>query len=304
MDRLGGLIHRMPLYELRRAGRLRRDLRAAAVQRLRLGMADLPGRAAEPGPAAMGAQDHGAGGRRHAGAVGRAGRGLLRQGVRHHLSRAAAQRRRGDRRRKSTAFRSPAMFALAALCLLAGILPGLVIDALSPIAIEILGGRMPLQANEAWLSIAPIAESRSSYNGLLVFVFIAISASLAVFVIHRFASHALRRGPAWGCGFPDPVPPAQYSARQLCAADPPRLRHTGVSRARACRHAPPRRYAARAASPRTARSDLGRNSTRRSRAASALLPTGSTSAVPHHPPLSQPGFRDARRAASGARDMA
>jgi hydrogenase-4 component B len=104
-----------------------------------------------------------------------------------------------------------AMFILVALCLLAGILPGFVIDALSPVAVEILAGRMPVQANEAWLSIAPIAESRSSYNGLLVMVFITISASLAVFFIHRFASHALRRGPAWGCGFSDPTPAAQYS---------------------------------------------------------------------------------------------
>jgi hydrogenase-4 component B len=104
-----------------------------------------------------------------------------------------------------------AMFILAALCLLAGILPGLVIDAISPITTEILGGRMPIQANEPWLSIVPIAESRSSYNGLLVLVFITISASLAVYFIHRFASHALRRGPAWGCGFSDPTPTAQYS---------------------------------------------------------------------------------------------
>jgi hydrogenase-4 component B len=104
-----------------------------------------------------------------------------------------------------------AMLILAALCLLAGIFPGLVIDALSPVAIEILGSRMPMQAHESWLSIVPIAESRSSYNGLLVMVFIAISASLAAFFIHRFASHALRRGPAWGCGFTDPTPAAQYS---------------------------------------------------------------------------------------------
>jgi formate hydrogenlyase subunit 3/multisubunit Na+/H+ antiporter MnhD subunit len=104
-----------------------------------------------------------------------------------------------------------AMFIPAALCLLAGILPGLVIDALSPITTQILGGRMPIQANEPWLSIVPIAESRSSYNGLLVMVFITISASLAVFFIHRFASQALRRGPAWGCGFSDPTPAAQYS---------------------------------------------------------------------------------------------
>jgi hypothetical protein len=71
---------------------------------------------------------------------------------------------------------------------------------------------MPVQMAQPWLSIVPIAASRSSYNGLLVFVFIAISASLAAFFIHRFASHALRRGPAWGCGFPDVTPAAQYTA--------------------------------------------------------------------------------------------
>ena len=108
-----------------------------------------------------------------------------------------------------------AMFILAALCLLAGILPGVVIDTLSPITTEMLGSRMPIQANEAWLSIAPIAESRSSYNGLLVMVFIAVSASLAVFFIHRFASHALRRAPAWGCGFSDATPAAQYSGESF-----------------------------------------------------------------------------------------
>ncbi|MCA1458013.1 hydrogenase 4 subunit B [Bradyrhizobium sp. BRP22] len=108
-----------------------------------------------------------------------------------------------------------AMFVLAGLCLFTGILPGLVIDALSPVCIDILGGRMPIQVNEAWLSIVPIADSRSSYNGLLVMVFITICASSAAFFIHRFASRALRRGPAWGCGFSDPVPAAQYSGESF-----------------------------------------------------------------------------------------
>lgn len=105
-----------------------------------------------------------------------------------------------------------AMFLLAALCLVAGILPGYVIDSLSPISLALLGDRMPIQANQAWLSIVPIVESRSSYNGMLILCFIAFSASLAVFVIHRFASHALRRAPAWDCGFPDPSPSTQYTA--------------------------------------------------------------------------------------------
>ena len=105
-----------------------------------------------------------------------------------------------------------AMAVLAALCLLAGILPGLVIDLLAPVTSALVGARMPVQAVLPWLSIVPIAASRSSYNGLLVFLFIVISASLAVYVIHRFASHALRRAPAWDCGFPDPSPWTQYTA--------------------------------------------------------------------------------------------
>jgi formate hydrogenlyase subunit 3/multisubunit Na+/H+ antiporter MnhD subunit len=105
-----------------------------------------------------------------------------------------------------------AMYAFAAICLLAGILPGGIIDALAPVAIELVGERMPVQTGIPWLSIVPIAESRSSYNGLLLFAFILLSASLAVWIIHRYASRALRRGPAWDCGFPDPHPATQYTA--------------------------------------------------------------------------------------------
>jgi hypothetical protein len=74
------------------------------------------------------------------------------------------------------------------------------------------GARMPVQLAVPWLSIVPSEAARSSYNGLLVFLFIAASAWLTAFAIHRLASHALRRGPAWDCGFPDPRPATQYTA--------------------------------------------------------------------------------------------
>ena len=69
------------------------------------------------------------------------------------------------------------MVVLAALCLLAGILPGLVHRRAGPGRRRAcVGARMPAQTALPWLSIVPIAESRSSYNGLLVFLFIAVSA--------------------------------------------------------------------------------------------------------------------------------
>jgi formate hydrogenlyase subunit 3/multisubunit Na+/H+ antiporter MnhD subunit len=105
-----------------------------------------------------------------------------------------------------------AMGLFAALCLLAGILPGVVIDGLAPVVQALSGARMPVQLAVPFLSIVPSEAARSSYNGLMVFLFIAASASLTVFVVHRFASRALRRGPAWDCGFPDPRPETQYTA--------------------------------------------------------------------------------------------
>jgi formate hydrogenlyase subunit 3/multisubunit Na+/H+ antiporter MnhD subunit len=109
-------------------------------------------------------------------------------------------------------FSLAAMFFLAALCLVAGILPGLFIDALAPAVRDLVGDRMPVQASVQWLSIVPIAESRSSYNGLLVFLFVVSSGSIAAWAIHRLASDKLRRAPAWDCGFPDPSPATQYTA--------------------------------------------------------------------------------------------
>jgi hydrogenase-4 component B len=118
----------------------------------------------------------------------------------------AAQAKETDR------FSLAAMFILAALCLLAGILPGFVIDALAPVSQALIGSHMPVQASDPWLTIVPIAASRSSYDGLLVFVFIGLAGLTTAMAIHRFASHALRRSAAWDCGTPDPSPMTQYTA--------------------------------------------------------------------------------------------
>jgi hydrogenase-4 component B len=104
------------------------------------------------------------------------------------------------------------MVGFAVLCLLAGIVPGVIIDALAPVTRVLVGARMPAQLALPWLSVVPIAAARSSYNGLLIFVFLAASTSLTVLAVHRFASRAIRRGAAWDCGFPDPSPVTQYTA--------------------------------------------------------------------------------------------
>jgi NADH:ubiquinone oxidoreductase subunit 5 (subunit L)/multisubunit Na+/H+ antiporter MnhA subunit len=105
-----------------------------------------------------------------------------------------------------------AMFVLAGLCFLSGVLPGLIIDAVSPVARLLVGGVMPRQVGLAWLSIVPIAESRSSYNGLIILIFLIASATMTAAVIHRFASRATRRSAIWDCGFPLDAPQTQYAS--------------------------------------------------------------------------------------------
>ena len=110
------------------------------------------------------------------------------------------------------AFSRTTLAALAGLCLAFGILPGLAMDALAPVTLLLVEARLPVQTAVPWLSLVPVAESRSSYNGLLVFAFVVLSTAFAAAVIHRFGSRALRRSPAWDCGFPDPSPATQYTA--------------------------------------------------------------------------------------------
>jgi formate hydrogenlyase subunit 3/multisubunit Na+/H+ antiporter MnhD subunit len=106
-----------------------------------------------------------------------------------------------------------ALGVLSALCILAGILPGLVIDSLAPVVGLLTdGARLMSQTNQPWLTLVPIAEVQSSYNGLLVLLFMIFAGTVAAMLIHRLASRAVRRGDAWDCGFPDNSPAGQYTA--------------------------------------------------------------------------------------------
>jgi len=119
----------------------------------------------------------------------------------------AAQAKETDR------YSLTAMFILAGLCVVAGILPGLVVDGLGPV-VGLINGSIQLTAqhNQPWLTLVPIVDVKSTYNGLLVLLFMALSGTLAALLIHRLASSKMRRGPAWDCGFPDASPATQYTA--------------------------------------------------------------------------------------------
>lgn len=112
-------------------------------------------------------------------------------------------------------FSSSAMLLAAALCVLLGALPVLAIEPLQYVVQQLLGAAMPVAGNAPWGSLLPLPTSASSYNGLTLLIFLIMAATLAALALRFLASGALRRGPTWDCGFPDPQPATQYSAQSF-----------------------------------------------------------------------------------------
>jgi hydrogenase-4 component B len=104
------------------------------------------------------------------------------------------------------------LILFAAFCLLIGVVPGFVIDALGPVSQLLFHGQMPVQATQPWLSLVPISATRSSYNGLTLLLMIAMAFGLAFAAISIAASRSTRRAPAWDCGFPSASILTQYTA--------------------------------------------------------------------------------------------
>ena len=113
---------------------------------------------------------------------------------------------------ETDAFSLTAMFVLVVLCLVAGVLPGYFIDALAPV-VQGLGRCAAAAANGA-----RVAHDRPDRREPQLLQRPAVvhahrrAASLASYVIHRWASHAIRRSAPWDCGFPDASPATQYTA--------------------------------------------------------------------------------------------
>jgi formate hydrogenlyase subunit 3/multisubunit Na+/H+ antiporter MnhD subunit len=111
-----------------------------------------------------------------------------------------------------------AMALLAGLCVALGLVPQGAVMMLSHVVGDLIGapnGSAPATETgglAGWVFLSPQGEGRSSYSGLIVFAVIAVVTSLVVLAVHKFASSRVRRGPAWDGGYPDASPATQYTA--------------------------------------------------------------------------------------------
>jgi hypothetical protein len=106
--------------------------------------------------------------------------------------------------------------ALAALCLLFGVLPTNTVEFLSRITLDLTGYGVSAATREGWMWLTPIAPEVASYSAPLILlgVLAALGAWAAVYIATR---HSRRIKPVprldpWDCGFGPLTPRMQYSA--------------------------------------------------------------------------------------------
>jgi NADH:ubiquinone oxidoreductase subunit 5 (subunit L)/multisubunit Na+/H+ antiporter MnhA subunit len=101
---------------------------------------------------------------------------------------------------------------LAGLCLLLGVLPTWVLDAMRPITRQLLGETLHSASAQGWLWLTPGGVSTASYSAPLVLLAMALAWWFLRRLEHRGPDAAVRRAPAWDCGFGGLSPRMQYTA--------------------------------------------------------------------------------------------
>ena len=217
--------------------RLRRDFGIASTEWLRIGVDDVSGNLAEPTTTVLGLEISGACGGCVAGTVGGACAACFVKafGV-SFLGRprtpAAANARETDNN------------SLAAMFFLFCIVPcrrhpARHFHRCTGAGDQFTGRREHARTRQVvdWLTIVPIAESRSSYNGLLVFVFVTLSGSISAFAISSVSLRQIATGTCLGLRLSGSERGDAIHGLELRPADPPGVRHRCVPRARNRRNA-------------------------------------------------------------------
>ena len=102
------------------------------------------------------------------------------------------------------------MLWLAAGCVLLGLFPVQVIDALAPV-VRLLNGQT-LVNDGSWLMLAPVDAERASYGPLVFLAVVLVTLLLVVIWVRRVYHGRVRRADPWDCGYPEQDARMQDSA--------------------------------------------------------------------------------------------
>jgi hydrogenase-4 component B len=102
--------------------------------------------------------------------------------------------------------------ALAAACVVLGLLPVPVLRALDPVAALLVGKGIGAPLEGGWLFLAPVSAQRASYSPLLFLAVIAATIAGAWLLVRHAWRGRTRLADPWDCGFPAQTARMQDSA--------------------------------------------------------------------------------------------
>lgn len=103
-----------------------------------------------------------------------------------------------------------AMAAPAAACIGMGVLPTPLLAMFMPVTRSLVGATAFDGTSMTWLWLTPTSAIGNSYSGFIMLAVIGALSAVLAYGIHRLASNKVRRAPAWGCGFTDPDPAGRW----------------------------------------------------------------------------------------------
>ncbi len=101
---------------------------------------------------------------------------------------------------------------LAGLCFLFGIFPGVMINLLDNVALQMLGHGLPNEAAAGWLWLAPVSMQQASYAAPVVLIMALIAGGISFHYLRRDPAVKLRKSDTWDCGFGGLTPRMQYTS--------------------------------------------------------------------------------------------
>ncbi|MBR9972516.1 hydrogenase 4 subunit B [Magnetospirillum sulfuroxidans] len=107
------------------------------------------------------------------------------------------------------------MAGLAVLCVVLGVIPVTVTDALSHVVRPLTGVGFAVSADLGWPWLSPVSATRGAYSGTILMMFGLSLFAIAIFVVHRLGTQALRRADPWDCGHPEDIPQTQYTSQSF-----------------------------------------------------------------------------------------
>jgi len=109
-------------------------------------------------------------------------------------------------------FMRSGMILSALACLVLGVLPNFFIKWMSAVSQQVVGANIDTSSGSyGWLWLTPVAHERASYSGAIVFLGILLALAVVYAVLH-IKPGAIHRTPIWDCGFEKLTQRMQYNS--------------------------------------------------------------------------------------------